>query len=253
MMIEVRDLEGIDKCDLHSEDFMKKFSRKIYGLMVCDEGWRFVPLQCSSSALEKCFCSRDYFCVFASNVGVLEINLIESDNYKKYNASQKKIGEVFNDKDTIKLLEPANYAGLNSGALLAMERATMLHVIIGANMTKDYCKAKLGDRKIICNRRKMIEAIDLVMNINISEMSTLTDMIMDKLGIYKYVERVKERLDLEEDDNMIIYQKSINSFMKLLTLVGLIIAFFSLVVSLLSADMIRDKLIECLSYITSSK
>ena len=66
-----------------------------------------------------------------------------------YEVITQKIYMELGDSDAYDTTIETDYAGLKNGSLLALEKATMLHVIIDSNMKKDYFNSKKSVRKII--------------------------------------------------------------------------------------------------------
>ncbi len=229
MVVEVRRIDGMDAASFTSEEFNNRYAKMIYGMLVCDEGYRYVPHHCVSGALEDNFGSREHFRIYVSNIGVVVINLIHSARQLEYEEFQRQLGEEFEDEDSKKLFcSHPDYAGLEHGALLSLERVTILFVIINSNLKKEYFTTKNSVRKIIRNRQMMIDIVNLVMSFNISEITALTDIIMRKIGIFNYVDRVRERLDIAEDDTLIIYQKWNNILTLSIAILGIIFAAMSI-------------------------
>lgn len=229
MVVEVRSIDGLDAASFTSEKFNNRYAKMIYGMLVCDEGYRYVPRRCVLDALEDNFGSREHFRIYASNIGVVVINLIHSDQQLEYEEFQRQLGDEFEDEDSKKLFcSHPDYAGLEHGALLSLERVTILFVIINSNMKKEYFTSKNSVRKIIQNRQMLIDIVNLVMSFNISEITALTDIIMRKMGIFNYVDRVRERLDIAEDDTLIVYQKWNNAMTLSIAILGIIFAAMSI-------------------------
>lgn len=224
MLLEVRDIDGIAGVDFLSDEFNKRFSKKIFGILTCDEGYDFVPSNCVQAALDSSFGTREFFRVYASNIGVVLINLVNSDLQVSYETKQNSLAEYFDDKYSKLVCTHSNIAGLEHGVLIAMEQATNLLVIINANMKKDYFNNNRHIWRIIKNRRKLIEIVNITMSITMSEITNLTDLMNEKFGISTFVTRVRERLDLAEDDTLIIYQRWNNVLVLILTILG---AFFA--------------------------
>ena len=73
----------------------------------------------------------------------------------------------------------------------------------------------------------MIETINYITFSNIEAMDNLENIILEKYYIFRYVEKVRERLDLAENDTIITYEKKTNRQIIVLTLIGVIFTLIS--------------------------
>lgn len=156
------------------------------------------------------------------------------------------MGDYFVDSNTKFICSHPKYAGLEHGALLAMLRAAMLYVIIDSNMKKTRANNKNVLRKyrineihyILKRRRKMVELVNMIMSISIGEIASMSNTIMRKLGIFNYVSKAREKLDMTEDEILIYYQKRTNFLMAAIAILGIfgfseIVNFFRYLIDLI--------------------
>ena len=73
----------------------------------------------------------------------------------------------------------------------------------------------------------MIETINFMAEKNIDEIDKLENLVYEKYYIDQYAQRVKERLELAENDTIIQYEIRTNRLMLLLTIIGLFMAISS--------------------------
>lgn len=231
LLLEIRELSDPDINCVNDEKFVERYSKKIYGLLVCDEGYEFVPESTVKDAINESFGSRDFFRVYASNVGVLMFNFIDCQCRKQYNQFQLELACCFEDNKSEILAQCPGIAGMEHGILLAMEESINLLTIINSNMKKSYLSKNNKFKKIskiISNRKKLIDIINLISSININEISNLKNLMLKKIGILAFVSRVRERLDIAENDTLVIYQRRNNFLVMLITILGVFFAAMSI-------------------------
>ncbi len=228
MLLEIRELADLEVNCTNEKKFIEKYSKKIYGLLVCDEGYNFVPRKTVMDAIDENFGSRNFFRVFTSNVGVLVFNFTNSKCRQNYNLFQQEIACCFDDNNSKILTQNPGIAGLEHGVLLAMEESINLLTIINSNMGKRYLSQNKKISKIIDNRRKLIDIINLISSINISEITNLKNLMLKKIGILAFVSRVRERLDIAENDTLVIYQRRNNFLVMVITILGVFFAAMSI-------------------------
>jgi len=228
LLLEIRDIPDFGGNCAQDKDFKEHYAKKLYGLLVCDEGYDFVPEGTVGNAMDESFGSRDFFRVYASNIGVVMFNLINCECRIKYNDFQREIGERFQDNSSGILTRNPEIAGLEHGALLAMEESINLLTIINSNMRKSYLSHNKKISKIIDNRRKLIEIINLISSININEITNLKNLMLKKIGILAFVSKVRERLDIAENDTLVIYQRRNNFLVMIITVLGVFFAAMSI-------------------------
>lgn len=228
LLLEIRRIPDFNGNCANDRDFKECYAKKLYGILVCDEGYEFVPDATVDLAIDESFGSRDFFRVYASNIGVVMFNLINCECRIKYNDFQKEIGERFQDNSSGILTHNPVIAGMEHGALLAMEESINLLTIINSNLRKSYLSHNRKISKIIDNRRKLIEIINLISSININEITNLKNLMLKKIGILAFVSKVRERLDIAENDTLVIYQRRNNFLVMVITVLGVFFAAMSI-------------------------
>ena len=86
-MFEIRELDGID----NPEDFYTHYPNHVYGLMLGDEGYRYVPKELAEERIQKSWSSRNFFKIIALDKTVLSLNFIHGSMYSDYT---KQIGRA---------------------------------------------------------------------------------------------------------------------------------------------------------------
>lgn len=100
--------------------------------------------------------------------------------------------------------------GIDHGILFKLENANVLRVLIDENLINDYFPKIFTFKNIIKNRKRMIETINHITFGNIEAIDNLENVILEKYYIFQYIEKVRERLDLAENDTIITYEKKTN-------------------------------------------
>lgn len=245
MLLEVQGLDNVEESLGLFEKIESKYARELYGLLVSDEGYPFIPQRFALNHLKDNFGSREHFRIYVSNTGVLLVNLLNTELHKNYEKYQLRIADCFKDYEAEdRFGSHPDIAGLEHGALLAMERASILSVIIQDYLKKDFYSVDNSMKDIIENRKNLIEIINKATNINIDAMSELTDIILDKLGINGFVRKAREKLEFAEDAIQIKYQRR-------LSVITAIIAVSGVFFTAIAIPEIKDCIISLCKYLMS--
>lgn len=123
-ILEIRD--SGDGLNLENpENFLNIYPEQIYGLMVGDEGWRFVPREFSESRIRDTWGSRDFMSILASSDGILSLNFRNTDHYGDYAKWQKEIRAIYQQEVESYFNFNYDISGLEHGAFLCLERAML--------------------------------------------------------------------------------------------------------------------------------
>jgi|WetSurMetagenome_2_1015567.scaffolds.fasta_scaffold02381_8 hypothetical protein len=142
----IEDLEQIDSsvkkrvleiCDsgdglnlIAAEDFLEKYPGQSYGLMVGDEGWRFVSRRHSRSSIKNRWGSRDFVSIVASSYGVVSFNFRNTSHYKDYRDMQTKLKRERGEEVESGLIHKYSIAGMDHGSFLCLEKAIITRLLL---------------------------------------------------------------------------------------------------------------------------
>jgi len=138
--VKKRILEICDSGDglnlIAAEKFLKMYPGQAYGLMVGDEGWRYVPRTFCRSRIENRWGSRDFVSIITSSNGAISLNFKNTPHHDFYKQMQEKLK---NDrKETVEPYLNHNYAiaGMDHGSFLCLERAVIARLVLDQEYEK---------------------------------------------------------------------------------------------------------------------
>ena len=225
-IIEIRNISEFSHDRIIDSEFFETYSQAFYGIITTDEGWRYVPKNIVESVLNPRWGTRDFVTAIPFSYGMLLFNLKDSDVHQKYLVFQNEYRQ-FNTQHLNYFNFDYSIAGLDHGILFTIEKANALRILANKNMKSDYFSKNYSASRIIKNRKKMIETINFMAEKNIDEIDKLENLVYEKYYIDQYAQRVKERLELAENDTIIQYEIRTNRLMLLLTIIGLFMAISS--------------------------
>lgn len=225
-IIEIRSISEFSRDRIIDSEFFETYSQAVYGIITTDEGWRYVPKNIVESVLNPRWGTRDFVSAIPFSYGMLLFNLKDSDVHQQYLAFQNEYRQ-FNTRYLNYFNFDYSIAGLDHGILFTVEKANALRILANKNMKSDYFSKNYSASRIIKNRKKMIETINFMAEKNIDEIDKLENLVYQKYYIDQYAQRVKERLELAENDTIIQYEIRTNRLMLLLTIIGLFMAVSS--------------------------
>lgn len=147
-ILEIRD--SGDGLNLENpEHVFNRYPEQIYGLMVGDEGWRFVPKEFSEARIRETWGSRDFVSVLASSNGILLLNFRNTDHYDNYVKWQRELREIYQKKVENYFNFNYDVSGLEHGAFLCLERAmlTKLSLNLQTNILYENIKSSKDKKK----------------------------------------------------------------------------------------------------------
>lgn len=243
-ILEIRD-SGDGKNLEYVEGFLKNYPKQVYGLMVGDEGWRFVPKEFSEQRIKERWGSRDFVSVLASSVGIMLLNFRNTNHHDRYLETQKALrytSQNAEKKDYFNF----NYdiSGMEHGPFFCLEIAVLTRLILDQQkdqLDKDIAES-LGTKKSLIPKffyigaQKELEIISekiRIFYIKLNEISSHNKLweteniyknISESMELDKSIKDIKVRLDDYFNQN---YSIKNNQFMSNLNNWGLGIAIFS--------------------------
>jgi hypothetical protein len=128
-ILEIREINSVENFDT-AEKLINNYPRQIYGLMVGDEGWRFVPRKFSKSRLLKRWGSRDFVSVLASSAGVILLNLRNTAHHEKYIKTKAELRKSCQNPVEEYFYFNYDISGMDHEAFLCLEKAVITRLIL---------------------------------------------------------------------------------------------------------------------------
>lgn len=233
-MAEIKDYRGFSTI----EDIMEQEPQRVYGILCGDEGWAFVPRELAESRLSQYWGSREFvrFIPFGNNA--LCFNLHRSPAALAYQERQRDFGErTYGGVNPYFLLD-SRMAGVDHGIMLAQESITVIKTVVNRILRRknNFRNAeKLGlnqeIRKTKIFRNELINTLNQVENLAISEMGELEQLLLNSYRVSPLIDDTKYLLEMLESDLELLYQQSTNRLINVLTVAGLLLSFAGILLS----------------------
>jgi hypothetical protein len=218
-------------------DAVKKYPKQMYGILVRDEGWRYVPLQLAYERLDLNWGSRCFFNIHIFKENILLINLIHTSCVKDCYAKDRntlpcKTPKAVNTLppsekwDDFYYMSNLDVACLSHGVLLMIEKLHITRSLIAIAPRDIHSQKKNFRHKIkeINLNRANLNFLRQLSYSSISEMNELYVMMFDSLNIKDQLEIINSSLNVITEDLKIIYEGRTNLFVEILTFAGLFTA-----------------------------
>jgi len=252
-VLEIRDSgDGLNlNC---AEHFLNRYPEQTYGMMVGDEGWRFVPKEFSESRISKRWGSRDFVSVVASSSGVILLNFRNTDHYSCYVKGQKDLRNLYQQKVEEHFDFDYCLSGMDHGIFLYLEKAVIMRLLL--NTQRDQLHANINKFDKEKNRKRFLRFVPRIFDIRsqkrLEKISAeinkfymiLTNISIenDKWEMGEMYKIISESMDLDKDLNNIkaqlgeyfsqYYSIESNQFISNLNNWGLGIAFIGTIIGI---------------------
>jgi hypothetical protein len=216
-ILEIRD-SGDGKNSGYAEEFLKNYPKQVYGLMMGDEGWRFVSKEFSEQRIKERWGSRDFVSVLASSVGVMLLNFRNSNHHDRYLKTQKALRPPSQSAENENYFS-FNYgiSGMAHGPFLCLEKAVLTRLILDQQNDqlikniKGYDKEKKQSNWKEKSRIIIKFIVNLIFG-NRDAQKKLEKLSRDVNELYQSLDQIYSDNKLWESDN--IY-KNLNKVMEL--------------------------------------
>jgi len=214
-------------------------AKLLYGLLTGDEGYDFVPEALARERLMNNWGSRDFMRIYAARQSFLFINLLRTPRQTEYLDRQTQFGtDIYKGTNPYFYMEDCPLT-VNHGILFSVEFAMIMRALINEVMTYQtehkkkkfisYYKRIKETRDL---RRKIIMVLEKVEQTEIAEIGELSSVLLTSQHIIPIVEQVKYLLELLEGDLSLIYSEHNNLLVTILTVLGLLLAVWQVVLAL---------------------
>lgn len=201
--------------------------KQIYGLMLSDEGWRFVPQATAQPSNLKTWTTRDFFNVWSLNEHLLVFNCASGTRYQDYLACQSALRLAYG-------LEPEHYftfqpdfAGLNHGPLLVLENGLVMRTLLNQMLRPPKIQGSM--KSFLEERDRLVQVLAKLSAISMRELSRIQRLVKENLQIDEDIIDLQERLATLERTLTFKYNKRINISLLALAVISSVVAIISLV------------------------
>ena len=219
---------------------MQNEKKRLYGMISGDEGWNHIPQDLADARIQADWSSRDYveFITFGSNF--LLLNLVNSAAAQNYRMNQTNFGGTYYGGMNPYFAMNASIAGVNHGIIfsveLVMAMKTIAHRILEFQST--FQTSRTGNfsndiQRTKDYRRELISTLNRVENIDMTELGELEKVILTSQQITPIIDKIKYLLELLESELDLMYQTRTNTIANIIAVLGLILTFGSLTLSLI--------------------
>jgi len=213
------------------ERIFQEFPQQIYGMLVGDEGWRYVPPDAAKARIESRWGTRDFVRViyFADSIVMMNFEDKRSCGYK---GSQKAVREKFGCKVEEYFAFSPRIAGLDHGPLLMLENASVQHFIVEEALARTADAKTKNIKGLLKERERLSDALIRLSLIKIPEIGVLGHRVQEAMDISRRTEELKKRLEEVERTLLIKYNQRINFGLILLSLITLSVGILGLLIEL---------------------
>ncbi|MDH5266490.1 MAG: hypothetical protein OEW62_02290 [Candidatus Bathyarchaeota archaeon] len=228
--VEIRSLSDFKLRD--PTELFEKFPNQTYGLLVADEGWRFVPPETAKGRMQLKWRTRNFLSVLALAQCVIFVNFQEKETYTQYQASQKQIREKYGHEVEEYFTYSPEIAGLNHGPLFMLENASVQRFIIEQTEEQIIETPLKSIKEILISREKLLDVLSRLSCIKIPEIGLLGQNVQDAMRVSKGIEESEKKLEEVERTLLIRYNQRINLGIVILTVVSLGVGILSILIDM---------------------
>jgi hypothetical protein len=229
--IEIRSLSDTNDSN-DPEDVFQNFPQQIYGLLVADEGWRYVPLEVARSRIEPRWGTRDFVKVACFAESVVMMNF-EDKSGCKYKEDQRDVRERFGCEVEKYFVSSSEVAGLRHGPLLMLENVSIQRFVVQQALARTTDTKTKKIKKILNERERLSEALAKLSPMKIPEVGSLGYRIQEAMHVSSSTEELKKRLEEVEQILLIRYAQRKDILLTSLSVVAFGISIVSFMMSLL--------------------
>ena len=223
----------IQACDVNDTDRLRnEYSKNIYGLLVTDEGFAFIPDDLPGKRLRHNWSSRRFMSCFVLGRRALMFNFKQSSEAgRQYIDFQSAFTHYTEQRRHYFSMQPCA-AGLDHGLLAYVERSLALHLELSYEhdlLSKNAMEQQLTTIKKLHDSRQQIIHLLSVSHLTITAMDELFSLICQENGVMRYSEELKFYLDHKTEDLSMSYQENNDNLIKRLTYLTIGISMVAIV------------------------
>lgn len=246
--IELKEVcnENGDELDIDFNEmnrFLDNHSQQIYGLLLSDEGWVNTPKHVVKDKLQDYWTTRDYICTFFLQHNALLFNLRESTRGKKLSNFSKEWYSIYQDgKYKEYVSSHPCLTGIDTLAIFTFLNAIYKEINLdrfewkfknekNENVSNTMAKIKVARRDL-----KLLQEIMNKTSLKLGEIVSMETYLYKHFGIIEKTKRIKELYEQQVNTLNFDYNDANNKIINKLTIITIIIGFFSLIISSISID-----------------
>jgi hypothetical protein len=215
--IEIRSVLSI-KAN-YPRQLLEEYVNQMYGILVADEGWRFVPSEEAKKRLKFRWRSRTFFDIVCFDNSVMMISFEKGEIREKYTKTQTQLREMYGKMVERYFTFSPKIAGLNHGPLLMLEIALAQKYTLKRLSERTLeLLAKKSLKELLNARQDFLQTFLELSHIKIPESGFLLRNIYYAMDVQEEYERATKLLSLAERALTIRYSQLINRGMLILTI-----------------------------------
>lgn len=209
-------------------------SRRIYGILTGDEGWPYVPEALAKERLGSSWGSRNFVRFYAFGSNFVYFNLNKGPLAESYRSHQSSFGTRYYGSPNPYFFQDSDAAGVDHGILFSVETSMAIKALTSRIMNRhgryqleQSGKPRADIRMAKSYRRELTNTLSKVERVSMSELGELENVVLVNLQIFPIVDRLKYLLELLESELDLLYQDSMNRFINILTILGLLLTLIN--------------------------
>lgn len=223
----------IQACNVNDIDRLRaEYAKNIYGLLVTDEGFDFIPDELPGKRLQHHWSSRQFVRCFVLGRRALMFNFKQSSEAgRQYIDFQNTFPHYTEQRRYYFSMQPC-VAGLDHGLLAYIERSQVLHLELSYEhylLSKNVMEQQLSTIKKLHDSRQQIIHLLSVSHLTMTAMDELFSLICQQNGVMRYFEELKFYLEHKTEDLSMSYQESNDNLIRILTLLTIGISMIAIV------------------------
>jgi hypothetical protein len=237
------EIRGIGACRT-ADEAVRRYPRALYGVLICDEGWRYVDDATARAAIGEVWGTRSFVGVAAKGDGCLLLNFRPPG----YSAMERRFSALFFNQAVPYFSHGYRVAGLEHGPFLAMELCSYRKCIVEdlniqlrtrSDPTSPRPLSLMGGIRQRAYRRSLYR--DLVQGMGRlqlhppTELGALDSLVEARSGLPERLRYLDEMVRAFEAEEQMNYMYRVNSAMAMITALGLVVAVLSAVLAILVA------------------
>ncbi len=233
-IVEVNDYFGETSLD----KIFQKNKNSIYGMLTGDEGFEYVAPEIVDTRLNNNWSTREFVKAIIFRNNFMLFNLNKAGTIEQYQEHQAKFGNEYYGSPNPYFFTDASTSGVNHGLLFSVEVGMVAKTITSAVLDRQAASSRLPKKNIGAEirkakdlRRELILTLNRLEDIGMAEMGELDSLIIEDLDVEPLVEKIKYLLELLESELDLLYQTSTNKLVNILTVAGLLLSAFQIVLA----------------------